>query len=74
MAERVECVAATSPLSVVYPGEPHPDGTTSGPNYGVVIHSGSGAVVVVEGPPAELVRLVADLALVVAGVAVHAGL
>jgi hypothetical protein len=50
MAERVECVAATSPVSVVYPGEPHPDGTPSGPNYGLVIHSGSGAGVVIEAP------------------------
>jgi hypothetical protein len=74
MAERVECVEATAPLSVVYPGEPHPDGMTSRPHYGIVIHSGSGVVVVVEGTPAELVRLVADLALQVAGVAVHAGL
>lgn len=74
MAERVECVAAASPVGVVYPGEPHPDGTTSGPNYGIVIHGGSGAVVVIEGTPAELIRLVADLSLAVAGVAGHAGL
>lgn len=74
MAERVECVAATSPVSVVYPGEPYPDGTTSGPNYGLVIHSGSGSGVVIEGPPVELIRFVADLSLQMVGVAVHAGL
>jgi hypothetical protein len=73
MAERVECVAATSPLAVIYPGEPYPDGTGKA-NYGVVIHSGSGTSVVVEGSPGELARFAADLALQVAGMAEHAGL
>jgi hypothetical protein len=72
MAERVECVAAASPIAVILPGEELPDGSTTGPDdYGIRITSGSGAVIVIEGDARDFAGFGNELARVLNEIAAH---